>query len=78
MCFNAASPRGDGRHCLQHAFTGMAAGTMVCAEAPALAGSAIGGQDLLIVVFALAIMILGAIVVDAILHWDPAQSAEAS
>jgi NO-binding membrane sensor protein with MHYT domain len=55
-------------------YTGMAAGTFVCTERKELTGSAIGGADLPIVVFVLALMILGAIGVHMILAWEPYQA----
>ncbi len=59
-------------------YTGMAAGTLVCAAAATNGSSALGGNDLSMIVFAIALMILGAIVVYAILNWEPDYAAEAS
>ncbi len=59
-------------------YTGMAAGTLVCAAMPAHGNSAIGGNDLSMAVFVIALMILGAVVVYAILNWEPDDMATAS
>ncbi len=56
-------------------YTGMAAATFVCVQKEPALGSTIGGEDLPLVVFVLALMILGAIAVHMILTWEPPEAA---
>jgi NO-binding membrane sensor protein with MHYT domain len=56
-------------------YTGMAAGTFICTSASTMSAADFGGSDLPFIVFTLALLVLGAIVIHAILHWEPKEAA---
>jgi NO-binding membrane sensor protein with MHYT domain len=59
-------------------YTGMAAGTFICTSASTMSAADFSGRDLPFIVFTLALLVLGAIVIHAILHWEPKERAAPS